>query len=892
MREKRRDECIENVFEAAGLISDHPVGRVLFGGGTEFGRPGLASAAIFEARAGQPCEVGEQGAESAGRGKLSKIIVMHERRGSDLLNRDLRGVAQSVALVGGKKLVFVESLGEHLPENPPGFFRFHGGGDIAQARYHVGVLEVPEMLGERAIEVVTNGVVRVPGFAGAQGDAVPGTGQGVEVAVVAPVGVDQAGGAVRPAGAGEGVDVALGDVHGVEDPFPARRAGTDESFEARSDQVSGCVVGGVIVVTPVQQGGVSQFRRDEFGVMADDIRPKLRSSARGGAEAVGPFDLFNVGAGLLIAGQTVAVAAGAQVPRLVAADIDHGGRERREKVVPDALHQPVRLGIEAVQGETAGAPGPVQLFPGNFRFDFGEMAVSRQGEDAAHVAEGGHGRDQGDEPFAAIGVELADFLGRETFAGVADFRVKRKSESVFDVKLELVGFECGESIDEKLQGAQRWDFAAGDVVEQAAGGEIGPIQDATAGQDCGFGFLGGGGMTIRFDDPAKGLQSVEAAGRGCPNQFHGVGRDRESMAVGMGKGRAVYVNANARGRRPRREPREQFAGQAMDAKVVELDVKGGGAVQGTGSFERVDATRRGENSIRRFIERRGHVGSSFFGRLPRGFGSRPAGKSSRCGSAPNEGFSRDSGGWKGGSDYNENGSSRCRGEAGRRFAWRTIMPTPVISDPWRLQRYNMVETQIRERGVRNERVLEAMRTIPREEFLPESARGASYEDRAVPIGQDQTISQPFIVAFMTEQLEVGPEHRVLEIGTGSGYQTAVLARLCRHVFTIERLPSLSERAAATLGAMGIANVSYRVGDGSVGWPEEAPFDRILVTAAAPRIPLQLVAQLSGGGRMILPVGSDVDQTISRVYREGSRVIEIPLLACRFVKLIGRDAWPG
>jgi protein-L-isoaspartate(D-aspartate) O-methyltransferase len=219
------------------------------------------------------------------------------------------------------------------------------------------------------------------------------------------------------------------------------------------------------------------------------------------------------------------------------------------------------------------------------------------------------------------------------------------------------------------------------------------------------------------------------------------------------------------------------------------------------------------------------------------------------------------------------------------------MSTTEISDPWRLQRYNMVETQIRDRGVRNKRVLEAMRSIPREGFLPESVREAAYEDRAVPIGQDQTISQPFIVAFMTEQLEVGPEHRVLEIGTGSGYQTAILAQLCRRVYTVERLSSLSERATATLAAMGITNVSYRVGDGSVGWPEEAPFDRILVTAAAPRIPLQLVAQLSPAGRMILPVGSDVDQTISRVYREGSRVIEIPLLACRFVKLIGRDAWP-
>lgn len=202
----------------------------------------------------------------------------------------------------------------------------------------------------------------------------------------------------------------------------------------------------------------------------------------------------------------------------------------------------------------------------------------------------------------------------------------------------------------------------------------------------------------------------------------------------------------------------------------------------------------------------------------------------------------------------------------------------------------MVDTQLRGRGIRDSRVLDAMAEIPRERFLPQAVRDLAYEDRAVAIGLDQTISQPYIVAFMTEQLELAPDHRVLEVGTGSGYQAAILARLCRHVFTIERIAALQASASAVLTELGITNISYRVGDGSLGWPEQAPFDRIIVTAAAPAIPIRLVDQLTPTGRMILPVGPGQDQCIARVYREGSRIVEVPLLACRFVKLIGEDAW--
>lgn len=170
------------------------------------------------------------------------------------------------------------------------------------------------------------------------------------------------------------------------------------------------------------------------------------------------------------------------------------------------------------------------------------------------------------------------------------------------------------------------------------------------------------------------------------------------------------------------------------------------------------------------------------------------------------------------------------------------------------ERSVMVAEQIAARGVRDPAVLEAMRAVPRHLFVPPGARGHAYEDRPLPIGHGQTISQPFIVAYMTEALEVAARHRVLEIGTGSGYQAAVLGRLARQVFSIEIVPELGSHAAVVLEALGYHNVVVKIGDGYLGWPEQAPFDRIIVTAAPDHVPQPLVRQLAVGGRMVIPVG--------------------------------------
>lgn len=203
----------------------------------------------------------------------------------------------------------------------------------------------------------------------------------------------------------------------------------------------------------------------------------------------------------------------------------------------------------------------------------------------------------------------------------------------------------------------------------------------------------------------------------------------------------------------------------------------------------------------------------------------------------------------------------------------------------------MVDQQIRARNVTDQRVLDAMEQVPRERFiLPESAEEA-FSDRALPIDCGQTISQPYIVAAMTAHLAVRREHRVLEIGTGSGYQTAILARLAREVYTIERVEPLQSAARSLLTSLGVRNVWYRVDDGSVGWPEAAPFDRIMVTAAAPEIPRSLVDQLVDGGRLVIPVGPAEEQTLTTVERIGYRTTETLRFPCRFVKLIGREGWP-
>ena len=197
----------------------------------------------------------------------------------------------------------------------------------------------------------------------------------------------------------------------------------------------------------------------------------------------------------------------------------------------------------------------------------------------------------------------------------------------------------------------------------------------------------------------------------------------------------------------------------------------------------------------------------------------------------------------------------------------------------------MVDRQIRARGVRDERVLEALRRVPRHEFVPAAQVPNAYEDSPLPIGEGQTISQPYIVGYMTEQLQVTPESRVLEIGTGSGYQAAVLAELVKDVYTIEIVAALAQRAKETLERRGYKNVHVRAGDGYRGWPEEAPFDRIIVTAAPDHIPQPLVDQLAVGGRMIIPVG-DYYQQMTIITKTEKGVVQQRTIDVIFVPMTG------
>ncbi len=207
------------------------------------------------------------------------------------------------------------------------------------------------------------------------------------------------------------------------------------------------------------------------------------------------------------------------------------------------------------------------------------------------------------------------------------------------------------------------------------------------------------------------------------------------------------------------------------------------------------------------------------------------------------------------------------------------------------ERRRMVEEQLRSRGIRDPRVLEVMERIPRERFLPPDRRSAAYRDRALPLAEGQTISQPYMVAAMTEALRLEPDHRVLEVGTGSGYQTAILSELAREVYTVERLPRLAERARAVLDELGCRNVYLRVGDGTLGWPEEAPFDAILVTAGAPSPPAPLLDQLNPeGGTLVIPVGDRDIQDLVRIVRRGGDFSSETLMACRFVPLVGEEGW--
>jgi protein-L-isoaspartate(D-aspartate) O-methyltransferase len=206
------------------------------------------------------------------------------------------------------------------------------------------------------------------------------------------------------------------------------------------------------------------------------------------------------------------------------------------------------------------------------------------------------------------------------------------------------------------------------------------------------------------------------------------------------------------------------------------------------------------------------------------------------------------------------------------------------------ERVRMVEDQIVTRGIKDERVLTAMRKVPRHEFLPEAIRGMAYSDNALPIGDGQTMSQPYMVAFMTESLRLTGAERVLEIGTGSGYQTAVLAELCSKVYTVERVKLLAEKARAAFDRLGYRGVALKVYDGTYGWKEMGPFDAIMVTAGSPDIPQPLVEQLRIGGRMVIPVGERTGQRLLKVIRTSEGPVTEALIPCVFVPLIGAHGW--
>jgi protein-L-isoaspartate(D-aspartate) O-methyltransferase len=205
-------------------------------------------------------------------------------------------------------------------------------------------------------------------------------------------------------------------------------------------------------------------------------------------------------------------------------------------------------------------------------------------------------------------------------------------------------------------------------------------------------------------------------------------------------------------------------------------------------------------------------------------------------------------------------------------------------------RERMVVEQLERRGIKDPRVLAAMRSVERDRFVPAAYAEHAYDDGPLPIGASQTISQPYIVALMSEVAALNGNERVLEIGTGSGYQAAILSRLAAEVYSIESIPPLHDHARLTLDAMGIGNVHLRCGDGSVGWPEEAPFDAILATAAMPGVPRPLLEQLSPGGRLVAPIGEEELQTLVRLQRINNSWQEEYFGECRFVRMTGKHGF--
>lgn len=203
----------------------------------------------------------------------------------------------------------------------------------------------------------------------------------------------------------------------------------------------------------------------------------------------------------------------------------------------------------------------------------------------------------------------------------------------------------------------------------------------------------------------------------------------------------------------------------------------------------------------------------------------------------------------------------------------------------------MVREQLQSRGIRQEKVLQAFLDVPRHLFVPPEQIEHAYEDTPLPIGHGQTISQPYIVALMVQELDASPEDYVLDVGAGSGYQTAILARLAKHVFAIERIAELAERAMVALASTNTNNVTIYNADGTLGWPEQAPFDRIICGAASPDVPASWIDQLADGGRIVVPTGGELTQTLIAIEKNDGSIRRRTICDVRFVKLIGQHGWP-
>ena len=213
-----------------------------------------------------------------------------------------------------------------------------------------------------------------------------------------------------------------------------------------------------------------------------------------------------------------------------------------------------------------------------------------------------------------------------------------------------------------------------------------------------------------------------------------------------------------------------------------------------------------------------------------------------------------------------------------------------VSTDYETEREHMVTRQVARRGIKDQRVLEAMRRVPRHLFIPEGTRNLAYCDGPLPIGHGQTISQPYIVALMTEILEIEGKERVLEVGTGSGYQAAILSRLASQVYSVERHAALAQQAEKLFAQLGYDNIVVRVGNGTLGWPDHSPYEAIIITAAAPDVPQPLTDQLADGGRLVAPVGSQWSQVLVKVRRQGDLLIRERRTAVAFVPLVGKYGW--